>query len=404
MQYEMWCAFTDSANNARNAIEYLTHCVDWQFPQIKKDRNVFAFRNGIYVTKQDEFFPYPVSEDQLDPSVVACNFIDVPFQNYTSEDCDGDWYKIPTPNFQKILDYQNLSAEVSRWMYICMGRLLYRVNENDGWQIIPFIKGAAGSGKSTICKVAKDFYDVEDVGILSNNIERTFGLSQVFDKFLFIAPEIKRDFNLDQAEFQSMVSGEDLAIAIKNKKAQTCLWETPGILAGNEVPEWVDNSGSISRRVLTFHFPLKVTQSDPDLSKKLQRELPALIKKCNVAYGSAVEEFGSNNIWTVLPKYFLEKQREMAESCNALQAFLSSDLVVKDRAHYVPKDQFVKAMQEFCVANSYPRPRFEKDFYSAIFDQHKLELRSDQLPYPKPNGEMRTRQFIIGVDLAVNLH
>ena len=56
---------------------------------------------------------------------------------------------------------------------------------------------------------------------LSNNVERKFGLSAIMDGFMFIAPEIKGDLALEQAEFQSIVSGEDVSIAVKHEKAQS---------------------------------------------------------------------------------------------------------------------------------------------------------------------------------------
>ena len=47
---------------------------------------------------------------------------------------------------------------------------------------------------------------------------------------MFIAPEIKGDFCLEQAEFQSMVSGEDVSVAIKGKTAKSIEWTCPGVL------------------------------------------------------------------------------------------------------------------------------------------------------------------------------
>lgn len=115
--------------------------------------------------------------------------------------------------------------------------------------MIPFFKGMASSGKSTIVlKVAKQFFEAVDVGVLSNNIEKKFGLSAFVDKYLFVAPEIKNDLQIEQAEFQSMVSGEDIQVNTKYAKARSCVWKVPGVLAGNEVPSWCDNSGSIQVR------------------------------------------------------------------------------------------------------------------------------------------------------------
>ena len=52
----------------------------------------------------------------------------------------GDWYWIDTPNFQMLLDHQEFSEEECRWIYAFLGRVLYEVNEIDGWQVIPFFK------------------------------------------------------------------------------------------------------------------------------------------------------------------------------------------------------------------------------------------------------------------------
>ena len=80
---------------------------------------------------------------------------------------------------------------------------------------------------------------------LSNNVEKKFGLSSIHDALMFIAPEIKGDLQLEQAEFQSIVSGEEVSIAVKCETAKNFVWKVPGILGGNEVPQWKDKSGSI---------------------------------------------------------------------------------------------------------------------------------------------------------------
>lgn len=52
---------------------------------------------------------------------------------------------------------------------------------NEGWQVIPYLLGFAGTGKSSIAMdVIAKLYSPEDVGILSNNSEKTFGLSAPF--------------------------------------------------------------------------------------------------------------------------------------------------------------------------------------------------------------------------------
>ena len=139
--------------------------------------------------------------------------------------------------------YQKFDPKELYWLYVFLGRLLFNVGDKDGWQVMMYFKGQAGSGKSTIINhVCKNFYEAADVGTLSNNTERQFGLGSISDKFLVIGPEIKGDFKLEQAEFQSMTSGEAMSVAQKYKNTKEITWKSPLVFAGNEIPNWFDNS------------------------------------------------------------------------------------------------------------------------------------------------------------------
>jgi len=276
-QPEMWKNLTSRGNMVADVVRHLSQCKDIQFPEIKKDRHTWSFENGLLVGKdwdpqleryKIKFYPYCSREfRELDPTLVSCKYFDMPFDPY---DHVADWYDIPTPHMQCVLDYQRFETDVCKWMYVFCGRLCFEVNELDGWQVIPFLKGIARSGKSTlITKVCKLFYECEDVATLSNNIEKKFGLQSIYRGFMFISPEIKGDLQLEQAEFQSLVSGEDVSVARKNESALSMQWKTPGILGGNEVPNWKDNSGSILRRLATWNFARQVSEADPHLDDKL---------------------------------------------------------------------------------------------------------------------------------------
>ena len=64
------------------------------------------------------------------------------------------------------MDYQEFPADVCDIMYVMGGKLLYEVNSIERWQCIPFMKGIAGSGKSTIVKAFSKFYETLDVKTL----------------------------------------------------------------------------------------------------------------------------------------------------------------------------------------------------------------------------------------------
>jgi hypothetical protein len=405
-QYDMWKNLTSKGSLVYDVIKHMSSCKDYQFPEIKKNRNVWSFQNGLLAGKNwDEatnqyvikFYDYRSPEfASLDGTIVSSKYFDQPFSPYTEI---RDWYDIPTPHFQKILDYQNLPEDVCKWMYVFCGRLCFDVNDLDGWQVIPFIKGIARSGKSTIItKVCKKFYESEDVKILSNNIEKKFGLDSIHEGFMFISPEVKGDLQLEQAEFQSLVSGEDLSIARKFKAAKSLQWTTPGMLGGNEVPSWKDNSGSILRRIVPWNFGKQVMEADPHLDQKLDAEIPAILCKCVRAYLDYAAKYSAKDIWNVLPQYFKTIQSQVAMVTNTLQHFLASEKVVYGSDKCCPQRMFISVYTAHCQENNLGKPKFNQDVYAGPFSSRELEVRNDTRTY---NGVAYAAQpFVFGLDIV----
>ena len=405
-----WKNFTSKGSIFRDVIDNISKCDDPQFPEIKKRRHVWSFKNGVFVGK--EWIPdrgvydcrfYPYKSDKyacLDPSIVACKYFDQQFDDFSHIE---DWTKIPTPWFDSILKYQKFEDEVCNWAYVMGGRLCFDVGELDGWQVIPFFKGIARSGKSTlITKVFKKFYENEDVGTLSNNIEKKFGLSAIKDAFMFIAPEVKGDLALEQAEFQSIVSGEDVSIAVKNKTAVSIEWKVPGVLGGNEVPNWKDNSGSILRRILPWNFGKQVQDADPQLDEKLNGELPIILLKCVRAYIDYSNKFRNKDIWNVVPEYFKQVQKQVAMVASSLTNFLESTNVIFGEDLFVPQSIFVAKFNKHASAtgfqNNNKNEKFHQDFYAGPFSARDIEVRVETVKY---KGRTYNNQAIIfGVDIV----
>ena len=291
MNPEMWKNQTQSKNNVTAACEYLTEYIGGEFEDIVRDRHVFSYNNGIYIIKKmdpetgmyyDEWIPYSGSESKtIGASVVACKYFDEKFDNKA----DLEWFEIIKqycPHFQGIMNYQEWPEDVQKWLCIMIGRNMYNLGELEEWQVLAYLLGQANSGKSTILtKVVKQIYEPCDVGVLSNNIEKKFGLSALAEKFMFVGPEIKGNLAMEQSEFQSLISGEDIQIAEKHKVAKSIVWSVPGMLAGNEVPNYTDNAGSISRRLMVFKFDQKVKKGDTRLGFKLLKELSYIMQACN---------------------------------------------------------------------------------------------------------------------------
>jgi hypothetical protein len=247
-----------------------------------------------------------------------------------------------------------------------------------------------------VLKVAKAFYDAQDVGVLSNNIERKFGLSAFHDKCLFVAPEIKNDLGIEQAEFQSVVSGEDIQINQKFKNAFAKTWDVPGVLAGNEVPGWADNSGSVQRRVLLFEFIRAVLNGDMKLGDKLADEMAAILVKANRAYLEAASKYGHVNIWTVLPQYFKNTRDQLAQSVNSVEAFLASSEVLLGADLLCPMDDFKAALKTFESVHNHKSKRYDTDFFRGPFNKLGLSVEKCKRAY---RGTNRTREYVFGCDL-----
>ncbi|PNH00284.1 hypothetical protein TSOC_013919 [Tetrabaena socialis] len=394
--FDQWLNLTQSKGNAACAADYLASCQDVQFPTLIKNRNIFSFKNGLYDTRKDKFYPY--ESRGIPPEHVACKYFDLTFDDASVS--LEDWYGIPTPHMQSILDFQEFEPEVCRWMYIVIGRLMYNLNDMDRWQVIPYLKGQASSGKSTILlRVCRNLYDKADVGVLSNNIEKKFGIGAFSEKYLFVAPEIKADLQMEQAEFQSMVSGEDMSICMKYQTAHTAEWKVPGIMAGNEVPGWVDNSGSITRRIVLFDFQKRVDNADMDLGKKLEQEMANLIKKCNKAYHWAAREYAKHNVWKHLPNYFHQTREDLTENTNALEHFLKSSAIKFGSDVYMPWNDFLVAFQSHARAHNFQHlSKFNKDFYAAAFLRYSLKRSAKESRTYR--GGIYNKQWLDGADVA----
>ena len=401
--FEQWQIML-TAGNLANASKYLsTAANEVEFRDLKPDRHWHSFRNGIYFTKKATFYKY--GSDEIPGSVVACKYHDVNFDT-SLLDID-DLLDIPTDASRKLIEFQieimnngggagtKRSTEDVRnilyWMYVFFGRLLFEVGEMDSWQIILFIVGRAGCGKSVLLQAVGKFFEECDVETLANNSQKGFGLETFVHKMMWRCYEVKSDFSLDQAQLQSMVSGEDMSIQRKNLPALSIVWKVPGILAGNEFADWADNSGSISRRIVLMNFDRRVPPNmvDPGLLKKIELEMPALLHKSCRAYLDAVEKFGKCDIWaskngvSILPSIFLENKKNLKKGTHNLAAFLNSELDVQLGEEFcMPFKKFKELADAFFRTSGFSKFQWKEDKFNTVFEDNgvtRRKLKKDEM-------------------------
>ena len=396
-------------------LERLSNTVDIHFPQLKKDRHILSFVNGIFVTNRringklvPEFMSY--ENNDISGNVVAAAYHQKEFpENIVGNiETAGDITKefimsIETPALSTILTFQRLSEDVQLWMLVFIGRMLYEVGEGDNWQVMPFIKGVAGSGKSTIIlDVLHRFFEKEDYFNVSNNCETKFGLQNCLKdnsemKLAMLLPEVKSDFGMEQGDWQQAVSGERIPINRKNLGTITRKFTMPMFAAGNQMIGYDDNSNSVARRVPVFKFNFPVRDQDGGLKTKLDAEMAYIILKSCLAYCWASNLYGSANVWTVLPREVQEERKILVESQNSLVNFLSSGNVLVGEHLYCPQKVFINNFKSFVQENNLKKSRWCTDFYETAFAEYNIKVvKNTQKPY---NGQPLQGTFFSGVDI-----
>lgn len=394
--YQIWQIMV-IGNNLKKCAEMLEMTDEIEFPELKIDRHKFSFNNGIYDCKMNTFVEY--GSDMLTSDVVSAKFFNEEFHAEMMDE-QTDWYHIKTPEVDKILLFQDISEDVARVFYGMVGRLFYEVGELDDFQVILFIKGLANTGKSSIQKLVENFYQKEHVGVLSSNIEVQFGLSALVDKLIFLCFEVKSRFALPLAEFQSMVSGESLSVAVKQKTAIMKKWTAPGMLAGNDIANMADSGGSVVRRVpmIEFHKAIPPHKRDGKLGEKLLKNMAATILKCNLAYHDLIRKADGRDFWYYCEKYcpyFLETRNRMRQHTSVLVEFLdqSEDFMIHPKLFVLEKHFRIKFL-EYCREVGVRQPKWSVEQYIGIFSEKRIEKVKDTRVY---QNETRYGEYLVGI-------
>jgi hypothetical protein len=407
---QLWLWLTNGAGYqpVNQLTEFLEKSNDPEVPFIDPDRHVFSFRNGVYLAMDEIFVPYTdLTEVYRDKKLpVACKHFDIEFDSTFTE--YEDPLDIPTPGIETIFTSQEFTPIIKRWVYCLLGRLLYDVREMDDWQIVPFFKGLANTGKSLILNIVKEYYEDHDIGTISNTIEKQFGIGQIAGKFLAVGDDLRENFQMDQSDFQNIVSGNGVSCAVKLKGTRIEKpWKTSIVLSGNVVPAFQDNSGSVGRRMAVVLCPKTVEHPDGSLFDKMKEEMPAFICKCNRMYRNMLRRYGNKGIWEILPADFQDQRMELTASTNALAGFLSSNLIrrtgIAGEELYISMDTLRDAVTVFAMKNNMSKPIWTPDFYRGplALAGFKITKATDRKKYPRHGERVIRGPFVLGFDLEI---
>tara|TARA_B110000046_G_scaffold140427_1_gene146987 strand:+ start:1301 stop:3298 length:1998 start_codon:yes stop_codon:yes gene_type:complete len=360
--YDVWKMLVSNRDRTPEVATYIAESVQPRVPDLDIDRYKVAFRDGVYMLKQDTFWKFaerafwPRIADRINAErevvretlrrdhnqilslslaeppndeLGAINFFD---QDFNAWDEQEDPCQLECPETDKILHDQHLNADTIEWFYAFTARLWYELGELDNWQCAMTIVGVAKNGKSSWQKMSRSFYPPEYVKNIGGRPEETFGPASIANAYLCCVPELKRGFEkrFDTADLQCMLTGEELSYARKYLDAITKKWTCNFFFCGNEYAEWASTAGSMERRLMPFEWPHRLERADPTLIKNALKRMGPFIRKANAYYHVKLTECAQmditgNRSQTLSPQ-MCQFCRKMEKAVNKFLCFVSEFL------------------------------------------------------------------------------
>ena len=404
---------TEKSGNAKMCIDILTNVKSEWLPDLERNADIHSFRNGLYVLSLNSFFFFKKMEGrnwvgQLSGNLTAIKYHDLIFDE-DGMNRDMERFRIKTymsiemEGVHTVLAHQKFEMDEREWILCLLGRLLHKVNQYDNWSVFIYFLGLAGTGKSTLLRLTATLLEARDVGYLNNSLQKTFSLDGIQDKLMYLALDIDENFQLDQVTWQSMVSGEEVSVSRKYKRPITVIWQSHGGFAGNKLPGWTDNSGSLSRRLIVIEFLVPVSKSDPILFEKCVMQTDRYLKVTNSAYLSKAAKYKDRGIKEVMPvKFKLSEQKALLE-LNILVSMIKEccDQDPQDgnaanaKKYLTTMETFTKAFKEYCRRNSIKAKTMNYNFYTGVFSKFHLKVIIPEVNDPLGMKE----KYITGIKL-----
>lgn len=348
--------FRENPNRFRDLETYMNKYNPKSFRNINIDLDLLSFSDGVLQLSSLTFFEYcDFDKIQSFGDRIARFHIHSPYLSAPED----------TPLFDSLFtcqfDHDDGRLDIMQSM---IGRLFFKVNQLDNWQVMPLIVGTGNTGKSSVLQVIECMFSPSTIGEIDGQNETTFGLENKYDKevvFIRDAPA-KMSKVLPQETFQKMVTGEGMQISIKYRSAITQPWQVPIIAVSNSQFDYVDNAAQVSRRVVTFQFRNTVDVINTRLVQQIKlNELPAIVKKCVHKYLLMTKSH--LDFWSMCPDALKESKDDAMINGNLLYRFLMSgpdECRTREKRYYVR--QVLNKVTEWHV--------FKKAFEAYIHYKH----------------------------------
>tara|TARA_Y100000389_G_scaffold204397_1_gene256712 strand:- start:5447 stop:7693 length:2247 start_codon:yes stop_codon:yes gene_type:complete len=327
----------------RNLVDYLTN-IHTDIRTLKRDSNIVSFKNGYLKLQEFTFHQY---DDSHQYTFIAKKYIP---QDFDPEMLNEDWDDIKCPIFDKIINDQpqiSQDPDVILAFYGLLGSLHYPVG-GDSIKVVPYLVGTSGTGKSTVVNIFTNTFNSECIGTI-NYKEKTFGKSAFLDHDVIIDADTPANMiaEFGKTDFQKAVSGEVIAIPIKNQKQEEQHRVTQRMCFCSQYMQDVQDTGEVIRRLAYFDFvPVENTKSDLE-ETCIKNELHLVLIKTLLARKKLLEKYGNKPFheWDI--PYFDSRKDDILMENNYIYRMISehSNFRIRKGARF-PFEEFVAHFHE----------------------------------------------------------
>ncbi len=185
-----------------------------------------------------------------------------------------------TPIFDDFIDQITLGREeLKHYLLVVMA---YIISGQKKLQKFFILYGRGANGKSTLINLMTQLIREEFVTSLSlSNISSKFALSSVVGKKLIVASENESGKPISTQIIKNLTGDDMVQIEQKYKDSYSSRLNCEVLFSVNNPVVFSEESNGLKRRleVIPFDFKINEENMDPDFEKKLEKELPDIMRK-----------------------------------------------------------------------------------------------------------------------------
>ena len=269
LEREMVAIFDEhEAHYTEKGVKSVVATMKLQIPPTgEQPADCIGFSNGIYDLKAQEFRPHAPDNWLMNHNGIE----------YTPAE-RGETLATHAPNFTRWINHAtggngDRAARIKAALFMVLAR-------RHDWQLFIEVTGEGGSGKSVFSSIAVSLAGEHNTASASmGTLDTARGRAQLVGKSLIIMPDQTRYVG-EGAGIKAITGGDPVEIDGKYEKQFTTVLNAVVLATNNEPMTFTERNGGIARRRVIFPFdnPVSEAEKDPDLTAKIRREMPVIIR------------------------------------------------------------------------------------------------------------------------------